>query len=164
MSKPSLWKVEELTDYQRKLDSELPPLYDFEQVRPVHREIESVILEYYALLHPVIQDFIYSWFLLWTNLKKKNEELFAEILQKSSMISNYRSNSETKIKSLGNLVNINQFELKTVKENLQQKELKLQELEGLDKEKQLGISNLRIELEKELAELNLRLSEMQTRF
>ena len=68
----SLWKLDDLIAYQRKLESELPPLYDFEQVRPVHREIEALILEYWEKLHPVVNDFITSWFAIRFKSRKKN--------------------------------------------------------------------------------------------
>ena len=105
MSENSLWKVKDLLDYQRKFDSELPPLYDFEQVRGDHREIEAVILEYWGLLHPVVQDFVTSWWLLWTNTKKENEKLTAEDNQKSSMLANYKQSSESKINDLTDQIN-----------------------------------------------------------
>jgi chromosome segregation ATPase len=163
MSENSLWKRKELSDYQRKLDSELPPLYDFEQVREVHREIESIILEYWGLLHPVIQDMVTSWWHLWANTKKDNEKLGAEIEQKSSMLTNYKQSSVNKIKDLTDQLNRKHAELGIIKKDTQQKDTEIQKLDNVDKEKKLGIAELSSDLEKKLAELNLKLSEMQTR-
>jgi len=163
MSENSLWKIKGLSDYQRKLDSELPPLYDFEQVRGDHREIETVILEYWGLLHPVVQDFITSWWLLWTNMKKENEKLTAEVNQKSSMLSNYQQSSENKINDLTDQLKTKQSELGVIQSEIQKKEDEIQNLENEDQESKLGITELRSNLEKKLAELNLKLSEMQAR-
>ena len=163
MSENSLWKVKDLLDYQRKFDSELPPLYDFEQVRGDHREIEAVILEYWGLLHPVVQDFVTSWWLLWTNTKKENEKLTAEDNQKSSMLANYKQSSESKISDLTDQINTKRSELGVIQPEIQKKEQEIQNLENEDQERKLGISELRSDLEKNLAELNLKLSEMQAR-
>jgi septal ring factor EnvC (AmiA/AmiB activator) len=163
MSENSLWKIKGLSDYQRKLDSELPPLYDFEQVRGDHREIETVILEYWGLLHPVVQDFITSWWLLWTNMKKENEKLTAEVNQKSSMLANYQQSSENKINDLTDQLKTKQSELGVIQSEIQKKEDEIQNLENEDQESKLGITELRSNLEKKLAELNLKLSEMQAR-
>lgn len=164
MSENSLWKIKDLVDYQRKLDSELPPLYDFEQVRGDHREIESNILEYWGMLHPVVQDFITSWWLLWSNAKKENEKVSAEVDQKSSMLANYQQSSESKINDLTSQLTIKQSELGVIQPELQKKEDEIQTLENEDQERKLGITELRTDLEKKLAELNLKLSEMQARF
>ncbi|MFX1295514.1 MAG: hypothetical protein ACFFD2_11785 [Promethearchaeota archaeon] len=164
MSGTSLWKKKELTNYQRKLKSELPPFYDFKQVRSVHQEIEAIILEYWEFLHPVVQDFITSWFLQWKNVKKKCEGLAIEKEQKISMLEKFKKRSTTKIQNLTNEINIKQSELNKSKQNIQHKEEQIQQLEEIDKENQFGISELRSELEKQLAELNLQLTEIQNRF
>ena len=163
MSENSLWKIRELADYQRKLDSELPPLYDFEQVREIHREIEAFILEYWGLLHPVVQDMVSSWWHLWANTKKDNEKLVAEIDQKSSMLTNYRQSSEIKIKDMTDQLKRKQAELDVIKTETRKKDNEIQKLDNVDKEKKLGIAELRSDLEKKLAELNLKLSEIQAR-
>lgn len=163
MSDNSLWKIKELADYQRKLDSELPPLYDFEQVREIHREIESIILEYWGLLHPIVQDMVTSWWHLWANTKKDNEKLLTETEQKSSMLTNYKQSSQNKIRDLTDQLNRKQAELGVIKKDTQQKDNEVQKLDNVDKERKLGIAELSSELEKKLAELNLKLSEMQAR-
>lgn len=161
---PSLWNLDRLKDYQRKLDSELPPLYDFQQVRTAHREIEADILEYWEMLHPIIADFITSWFQIWGQLGKENANLKKKINEDSLLLRNYQDTSVNKIKNLESEIAHIKSQIETLKENLKQKEAELQKLDEMDHEKQLGISNLRVELEKELAELNLKLSEMQTRY
>jgi chromosome segregation ATPase len=163
MSENSLWKIKGLADYKRKLDSELPPLYDFEQVRGDHREIETIILEYWGLLHPIVQDFVTSWWLLWTNTKKENEKLTAEVNQKSSMLTNYQQSSENKINDLTDQLKTKQSELTVIQSEIQKKENEIQNLENQDEESKLGIAELRSDLEKRLAELNLKSSEMQAR-
>ena len=160
----SLWKLGDLMDYQRKLESELPPLYDFEQVRPVHREIEAQILEYWELLHPVVNDFITSWFSIWFKSRKENQELQAKIERQSTLLIKYKEKSVERIQDIHHEIDTKKAEIHQANEKVQKIELGLQELEEMDKEKQLGIANLRTELEKELAELNLRISERQTRF
>lgn len=163
MSENSLWKIKELADYQRKLDSELPPLYDFEQVRELHREIESIIIEYWALLHPIVQDIVSSWWHLWANTKKDNEKLGIEVEQKSSMLTNFKQSSENKIKDLTDQLKRKAAELDIIKRDIIQRDNEIQKLDNVDKEKKLGITELRSDLEKKLAELNLKLSEMQAR-
>jgi len=160
----SLWKLNDLIDYQRKLESELPPLYDFEQVRSVHREIEAVILEYWELLHPVVTDFITSWFALWFKSRREGQELVAKIDRQSTILTKYKEKSVEKIQDLHTEIDVKKAEITQTQEKIQKIELGLQELEKLDRDKQLGIANLRADLEKELAELNLRISERQTRF
>jgi chromosome segregation ATPase len=163
MSEKSLWKIKELADYQRKLDSELPPLYDFEQVREVHREIESGIIEYWGLLHPLVQDIVHSWWNLWANTKKDNEKLVSEVDQKASMLTNYKQSSGNKIQDLTDQLKRKQAELEVIKKETLKKDEEIQKLDNVDNEKKLGITELRSDLEKKLAELNLKLSEMQAR-
>ena len=142
----------------------MPPFYDFEKVRVTHREIEAGILEHWELLHPVVQDYLNSWWLMWDNVIKENERINDEINQKISMLTTYRSTTTTKIQDLTNQKVSKESELKVIKDELQQKEAALHELEATDKEKSLGIADLRSELEKSMAELNLKITEKQKQF
>ncbi|MHA1427381.1 MAG: hypothetical protein ACTSQI_15430 [Candidatus Helarchaeota archaeon] len=164
MDGKSFYTIKELENYERQLESELPPYYDFEQVGTTHQEIEARILEYWEYLHPVIQDFIVSWFTMWNTTKKENELLKNQKDQKISMLNKFRETSKAKIHQLKSLIEAKQAKIAPIKEELQQKEAQIQSLEESDKENQLGIAELRAELEKELAELNLMLTEMQNRF
>jgi chromosome segregation ATPase len=164
MAEKSLHKIKELEDYKRQLESELPPYYDFNQVGHKHQEIEASIIEYWEFLHPIVQDVIISWFQLWNKTMGENNKLIARKEQKMSMLNKFKSSSETKIQNLASKINIRKSEINIIKENLQQKEQRIQDLEETDKENQLGVAGLRSELEKELAEVSLKLTEMQSRF
>ncbi len=164
MSGSPFWKKKEFVEYQRKLESELPPYYDFAQVRPTHQEIEAAVIAYWETLHPIIQDYVTSWWRLWSTAKKEIEKLVVERDQKASMLSNYKNSAESKIKDLAGKLTTKESELKIINQDVQQREQKIIELEKKDKQDRLGITELRAELEKQLAELNLKLSESQTRF
>jgi chromosome segregation ATPase len=164
LSDSSLWKKKELSDYKRKFNSELPPYYNFEEVRQAHQSIEATVLEYWELLHPVIQDFITSWFHQWSTIKKESEGLVTEKQQKASMLERFKKSTASKIELLNNETIKKKPELEIINQKLQEKEEEIKKLEGTDQENKLGVSELRSELEKQLAELNLKLSEMQNRF
>ena len=100
MSDMSLWKKKELAEFKRKFRSELPPYYNFEEVRQAHQTIEATVLEHWEILHPVIQDFITSWFHQWSARKKEVEGLVTEKQQKSSMLDRFKKSTVNKIELL----------------------------------------------------------------
>ncbi|MHA1129663.1 MAG: hypothetical protein ACTSQI_02755 [Candidatus Helarchaeota archaeon] len=163
--KKTLWKIKELTKYNRKIDgSEIPPIYDLEKVGNIHREIDAIIRPYWENLHPLTQDFITVWNDAWNTLIHDKEDLKSQLQQKLNLIENLKSSFENKLNELNGTITSLKSELQSKENEIEQKEQLIQDLETADKENKLGITELRQNLEKRLNALNQTMAEKQKQY
>jgi chromosome segregation ATPase len=158
----NFWKIKELAKYSRKIDgSEIPPIYDLEKTNETHRDIDANIRPFWENLHPIIQDFITSWNDAWINLMHESEDLNSQLRQKNTLVSNLKSNFESKLRELNADISTLKADLQAKENEINQKEQLIKDLDAADKESQLGISQLRENLEKRLNKLNEEVTERQ---
>ncbi|MHA1266387.1 MAG: hypothetical protein ACTSRS_14230 [Candidatus Helarchaeota archaeon] len=163
--KKTLWKIKELTKYERRIEgSEIPPIYDLEKLSAIHQEIDANLRPFWENLHPIVQDFITAWSNSLNSLLREKEELNAQIRQKANLISNLKSNFESKLRELNSIISSLKSEIQAKEAELAQKEDIIKELESLDKENKLGISQLRETLENRLKEMNEKMAERQKKY
>lgn len=163
--KKTIWKIKELTRYERKLDgSEIPPIYDLEKIDAVHQEIDANIRPYWENLHPLVQDYVTSWNNSWNKLLRESQDLDSQLRQKTNLIANLKANFEAKLRELNSTISVLQSDLKAKEDELLQKEQLIQDLESMDKENKNGIAQLREKLEDRLKELNEKMNERQKHY
>lgn len=163
--KKNLWKIKELSKYNRKIDgSEIPPIYDMEKVNEIHREIDASIHPHWENLHILVQDYITAWNDSWTNLLHNKNDLDSQLKQKESLVENLKSNFETKLQELNSTITSLKADIQSKENEISQKEQFIKDLEEADKENKLGITELRENLEKRLKKLNEEMSERQKKY
>ncbi|NVM54525.1 MAG: hypothetical protein HWN66_12545 [Candidatus Helarchaeota archaeon] len=165
MGKKPIWKIKEVSKYQRKIDgSEIPPIYDLEKISTIHQEIDARIRPFWENLHIIVQDFITSWNDSWNNLLHEKDDLNSQLRQKITLISNLKGNFENKLRELNGMIEALKVEVQSKETENTQKEQLIQDLEATDKESKFGIAQLRENLENRLKQLNETMAERQKKY
>lgn len=96
----NLGKIKELKDYKNRLNSVNPPNYNIERVNDIHKELDLKIREYWEEIHPILQDFIYSFAFHWNNSEETLKSMSIELKNQSNLLENFKDRYVQKFNEL----------------------------------------------------------------
>ncbi len=158
----TIWQVKELEGYLNKVQSQGPP--DYETSDAMHQSLDAMVREYWEYLHPVEQDFIYSWALECKTVEDLKSNLQTQIQDIDKETALILRNSEAKIEDLNTKTQNFNSDVLNLKNALIQKNQLIEDLTKAIQNQKMGGSELKEKLEKRIKDMNERAIKQQTEF
>ena len=136
---PTLWKLKELKTYVNQLDTNAPPPYRLTSASNLHRELFQKIEAFWESLHPLVQDFVVSSVRHWDKAEVKLQNTEELLNEKKRVFDKLKASVEMRLKDLN--------------AQLAKRDQIVQELVNKDSNNQLGLSDLRDNLENKIEDL-----------
>lgn len=137
-----------------KTPSQAPPEYDASTKNATHMILDELIRTNWEILHPLEQDFIFSWFIETQTAEEESQKLQMKLDELSKEMATTQQTSEAKIEQLNqDLKDINS-ELLNSKNALIQKNQLTEDLQAAIRYQTVGAEELKENLEQRIEELN----------
>ena len=131
---------------------------------PDHQALDALIRPNWEILHPIVQDFVYSWFMEIRSaegLKKDHQKKLNAI---NNELTNVQKNSTAKIEVLNRKLNDLNSEFLNVENELNQKMEFVEELTGAIEDKEVGGEHLKQKMEERIRNMHERMIRQQEKF
>lgn len=161
--KKTLGHMKELKGYSNILDSHVPPEILVTNYS-IHQTLDKIVRKNWETLHPLEQDFIYSWFIEFKAVEEQKIDLSNEIIALNEEISRIQSNSEQQIKILSNTAYNLQGEMEKLKNELNQKKQLAEDLSNAIQNQKLTGNELKQKMEQRIQEMNSEMIKKQKGF
>jgi len=161
----TIWQIPEIQGYLNKvLGSQIPPDYDVGKFNETHQSIDKLIRENWEYLHPITQDFIYSWFLEYQSAQERKKE------NKTQLISLLNERTATQQKVKKRLEDLNKVysdidsEMRNLQNILHQKKELVQELSQAVENRSIGEEELKTRMNQRILNMHERMVRQQEKF
>lgn len=160
----TLWQIRELQGYISKTPSQVPPDYDLSTKNPGHQTLDGLIRKNWEVLHPIEQDFIYSWFVEAQTAEEANNQLHVKLNELNKEIVSTQQDSETKIEQMNKDLKNLSSEILNLKNILIQKDKFIEDLQAAIRYKTVGAEELKDKLDRRIEELNEQMVKRQEEY
>ena len=160
----TLWQIRELQGYLNKTPSQAPPDYDLSTKNAGHQTLDGLIRTNWEILHPIEQDFIYSWFIEAQTAEEANNQLQMKFNDLNKDMASTQQNSETKIEQMNKDIKNLNTEILNLKNALIQKDKLIEDLQAAIRYKTVGAEELKEKLDGRIEELNEQMFKRQETF
>jgi chromosome segregation ATPase len=150
----TLWQIHELQGYLNKTPSQTPPDYDLSTKNAGHQTLDGYIRTNWEILHPLEQDFIYSWFVETQTAEEANNQLQVKLNNLNKEITGTQQDAETKIEQMNTDIKDLNSEILNLKNALIQKDKFIEDLQAAIRYKTINAEELKDKLDERIGELN----------
>lgn len=161
----TIWEVQKLEGYLNKvLESHIPPNYDVKSTNEIHQALDEIIRSNWEYIHPICQDFIYSWFIEFQTTWSRNKEL---ALKTDGIVNEINATKQRVKKRLEELnrdyVDLN-AQFRNLENAVEQKSTLLEELSKAFKSKSMGEEELKTRMGQRIRNMQERMIKQQELF
>ena len=161
----TIWQIKELEGYLNKIsESQVPPDYDRSSLNQTHQSLDTLLRPNWEILHPICQDFIYSWFIEYKNVDEQKEELRLELNTVNNEMNVTRQRVTQKIDELNREVHNLSSNLMNAENALNQKMELIKELDNAIQNKSLGEDQLKSRMEQRVKGMSEKMVKQQEKF
>lgn len=160
----TLWQIQGLQGYLNKTPSQAPPDYDLSTKNAGHQTLDGYIRTNWEILHPIEQDFIYSWFIEAQTADEANNQLQVKLNELNKELAGTQQDAETKIEQMNkDLKNMN-LEILNLKNTLIQKDKFIEDLQAAIRYKTINAEELKDKLDERIGALNDQMFKRQAEY
>ncbi len=146
--KKDISRIKELEGYLNKiLESNVPPNYEVTAYSTDHQALDALVRPNWEILHPIVQDFIYSWFIEVRAVAELKEELEKKLHAVNQELMQTKEISINKIDELNKKLNNRKAEVLNAENELKQKVEFFEELTKAIEDKEVGGEELKQKME-----------------
>jgi len=160
----TLWQIRELDGYLNKTPCQAPPDYDVSSKNAIHLILDEFIRTNWEILHPLEQDFIFSWYIESQTAEEENQKLQMKLGELNKAIATTQQNSEANIEQLTKDIKDINAEILNSKNALIQKNQLIEDLQEAIRYQTIGAEELKEKLEQRIEELNEEMFKHQEEF
>ncbi|MDD1777088.1 MAG: hypothetical protein LUQ65_02890 [Candidatus Helarchaeota archaeon] len=160
----TLWQIHELQGYLNKTPSQAPPDYDLSTKNAGHQTLDGYIRTNWEILHPIEQDFIYSWFIEAQTAEEANNQMQLKLNELTKELAGTQQNAETKIEQMNKDLKSLNSEILNLKNTLIQKDKFIEDLQAAIRYKSINAEELKDKLDERIGELNNQMLKRQGEF
>jgi DNA repair exonuclease SbcCD ATPase subunit len=162
--KKTIWQTKELESYSNKIESQIPPIYPVDATDSVHQTLDAIIRQHWEKLHPLEQDFIFSWFIEYEKIREMSNKSEVELDSVNQLMATTQQSAEGKIAELKKTIQELTTEMTNLKNALSQKMQLADDLTTAIHDKKLSVGELKQKLENRINEMKTQMIGQQREF